>query len=719
MYIEKIDIGVFGALKSRSFDMSDGINVITGSNEAGKSTVSEFVKYIFYGFPSKTDREKYLSLENGSCYGSITLNHGAKRYRIERKNAGAKDPCVIYDLESGKPCFEDRVPGEVFFGMPLGLFVSSSFVGQISGSKINGKATSELIDNLLFAADEGVNVKKALKKLDDERITLLYKNKKGGRIFDLTNDIASYENSYGVASENGKKILACENRIRDFSVKLKYEEKQLTKYQNGIADYRLKKSREKKEKLASLENSYNSAVSDLTEYRSKYERKGFFPDLEYVTNLKNCALEIDKCNDKIEKTQKRLDVLNREMEINLEKRQRQKAVTDAKIAKLLSRRTLVLAAGVISLILCLIGFGFTAYMFITQKTALGIVLGVLSGVMFTSMIVSFGAISGISEKVRELESQARENDDGYTERLDVIRETLDEQKREKQEYNDTLNSLCARWNVVFSKDAVEEMVTVINENRRLEKEQEEARIRYALAKTEYEEGLSDEPEDDGREIDLPDTFDLRESENKAALITEMIRLKTNDKQANEVELASLKAVSVLPAEILEKLKNAEEERASLEIRHNACVMAYETIDRASQKMRASVSPRLSSMASEKMDVLSNGKYSDIKLDSDLGLSFMPYVGEGRVIKDDTYMSAGTSDIAYISLRLALSKLLSPKDCQCPIFLDESFCRLDNNRLKNMLKMLSGEDNQTLIFTSNGRENEILTELGSSFNAIKM
>ena len=48
------------------------------------------------------------------------------------------------------------------------------------GSRIDGRSVSEAVENLLFSADEGISVKKALKRLDDARVTLLHKNKKGG-----------------------------------------------------------------------------------------------------------------------------------------------------------------------------------------------------------------------------------------------------------------------------------------------------------------------------------------------------------------------------------------------------------------------------------------------------------------------------------------------------------------------------------------------------------
>ena len=51
MTIEKIHIKSFGMITDMSLDFSDDINVFVGRNEAGKSTVAAFIKYMLYGFP--------------------------------------------------------------------------------------------------------------------------------------------------------------------------------------------------------------------------------------------------------------------------------------------------------------------------------------------------------------------------------------------------------------------------------------------------------------------------------------------------------------------------------------------------------------------------------------------------------------------------------------------------------------------------------------------
>ena len=50
MIIEKIVIKSFGRLTDMTLEFSERVNVIEGENEAGKSTIAAFIRYMLYGF---------------------------------------------------------------------------------------------------------------------------------------------------------------------------------------------------------------------------------------------------------------------------------------------------------------------------------------------------------------------------------------------------------------------------------------------------------------------------------------------------------------------------------------------------------------------------------------------------------------------------------------------------------------------------------------------
>ena len=85
----------------------------------------------------------------------------------------------------------------------------------------------------------------------------------------------------------------------------------------------------------------------------------------------------------------------------------------------------------------------------------------------------------------------------------------------------------------------------------------------------------------------------------------------------------------------------------------------------------------------------------------------------QVICGVEYLSAGTSDIAYISLRVALIDVLYKKAIP-PFIFDESFMRMDNDRMTRSLKLLCefGEHGtQSLLFTCHGREEKLMKTIG--------
>ena len=51
MKILSLNITEFGGLSDFQLDFSDGLNVIEGANESGKSTLLLFVMYMLYGLP--------------------------------------------------------------------------------------------------------------------------------------------------------------------------------------------------------------------------------------------------------------------------------------------------------------------------------------------------------------------------------------------------------------------------------------------------------------------------------------------------------------------------------------------------------------------------------------------------------------------------------------------------------------------------------------------
>ena len=76
MQIKKLTIDEYGALREREFLLSEGMNILEGNNESGKSTILSFIRFMLYGMPRKsagniTERDRGISWDGGVAGGSM------------------------------------------------------------------------------------------------------------------------------------------------------------------------------------------------------------------------------------------------------------------------------------------------------------------------------------------------------------------------------------------------------------------------------------------------------------------------------------------------------------------------------------------------------------------------------------------------------------------------------------------------------------------------
>ena len=81
----------FGGLSQYRMDFDEGLTTIQAENGFGKTTLAEFIRAMFYGFPravkalEKNPRKKYTPWGGGAFGGYLIFEHEGKRYRISRR----------------------------------------------------------------------------------------------------------------------------------------------------------------------------------------------------------------------------------------------------------------------------------------------------------------------------------------------------------------------------------------------------------------------------------------------------------------------------------------------------------------------------------------------------------------------------------------------------------------------------------------------------------
>lgn len=190
MKINKIYISAFGGLKDFTLELNDGLNVIYGNNEDGKSTVAAFIKSMFYGTGRNSKnladslRLKYTPWDNSTMAGRIFFEHSGKRYCLEKefRKSDSTDRITLTDLDSGKTIETHENIGQQFFGISAAAFERSLFIGNgdfikddAAAGEINGK-----LSNIAVTGNEDVSYKKIEKNILDVRTKLISKSGRSG-----------------------------------------------------------------------------------------------------------------------------------------------------------------------------------------------------------------------------------------------------------------------------------------------------------------------------------------------------------------------------------------------------------------------------------------------------------------------------------------------------------------------------------------------------------
>lgn len=85
MRLRRIEAESFGALSARTLgDLGDGLTVVLGPNEAGKSTFTALTRYVLYGFPTVREKEPQFAPASGRRAGRLVFEEGAGQWVIER-----------------------------------------------------------------------------------------------------------------------------------------------------------------------------------------------------------------------------------------------------------------------------------------------------------------------------------------------------------------------------------------------------------------------------------------------------------------------------------------------------------------------------------------------------------------------------------------------------------------------------------------------------------
>ena len=142
----------------------------------------------------------------------------------------------------------------------------------------------------------------------------------------------------------------------------------------------------------------------------------------------------------------------------------------------------------------------------------------------------------------------------------------------------------------------------------------------------------------------------------------------------------------------------------LEEQCRALELAVEELQKAAQVTAGSMERSMSRRASEIFSAITDGKYRSLETDRQRGITV--WDGERKIPAGR--LSRGTVEQIYFCIRMAAAEILTEEPL--PLILDDVFAFYDDKRLESVLKWLSGQGKQVIIFTCHSREEKLLLDM---------
>ena len=753
MKILSINITEFGGISDFKLELGDGLNIIEGGNESGKSTVLLFIMYMLYGLPKSSrkntpgayDKARSLSWANSRAEGSMDIEQGGVRYRIERANLRrtASSEAQITDIDAGTRVHIGKEPGEVFLGVSRETFESCLWCGQSRAAAISPEKLTETLSNLSLTADESVNGEAVMNVIRNAKKQYKHERGEGGLIPELSGRISDARAELGRIDE----ALA---RSADDRQRCSALSERLVEIKSRIAALEAEREAARTLKILSRFDALGAFKKSIDKDREALDALGrggvgrYSPDAEELASLKILGRTyVQKKRDyeasaEEAKTEggSAYDAGAAELAERIAAKENKESFI-ARIGDTLGRAKKLFAGGIALIAAACI----SAIIFKVLAGALSD--GILLLIVLLSLSAVSAAVGGVllalSQKGaktvrRELEAMGCDKDN-YESRVEYCfsqmaiaaanRERAEARKIRLAAAKDALDGAAAQMAetlekygrspdggakglsiLTFEVEAYlarkKEISDRITVNARIAENDERQLSGYdrtaleAALPAEKREGISLDENDIERR--------LREAEGaRRATESELMDLEIRIKSSG----VSVDTRADREAEIEEM----ERLRADHIDRYAVLDRAYCAVEEAYGNMRRSFAPSVRDGAGKLLDAISDGRYSRVLLSEDFELG-VEVSGKER---SANCLSSGTSDALYIALRLSLIENIF--EGSVPFFMDETLSQLDDTRAAGVLRLVAeyvADGNQCVLLTCHGRETRLCDEIGLEY-----
>ncbi len=656
MILKECFVSSFGKLKDFKYNFNDKINVINQENGFGKTTLSVFIKSMFYGLnDSKRDvgnneRKKYKPWNSLEKFGGyITFEKGGCSYKIERffGNKEAEDTCILTNLDTGKTYDNAFDLGKRLFEIDEEGFYSTTFFSQ---KDISVKSNTSLTEkfNEVCEVEDSLSFDKALQKVNVRLKEYKYSGDRGlipdtkRKINQVEIELDSLSHSVSQLEDLRKQEVILNDNIS--SIK-----KQISKLTEKISVRAQEQSYRDNKKLFDKLSAENDEISNkISSIKASLNNN-------LVTNE-----ELNVCQDSISQLNAlayQKDVVEQDIELL-----KSQSLTKNSSSSNYKAVTLILS-------LIVLAVGISCFF-----------INLIPAIIFTILglgLLTFGLV----------------NYKPKGSRVDHSAETLLEKKNIQnneitsciEDYKNSLERFFLRFNLkstdYFSRlDELREAVSLLADYEKI-----------LLRNRETLNGLNVQPklnelENEGEDLSLlykalrETNIQLQESLKEHSNLLSLI--KNKEEESNNVTFLENKL-----EELTITLKQQQEEFEILKLTSNYLQKAQENLK---IRYRAPIQNALDKY----LKVIANNKVN-ASIDVDLNLS----VHEQALSVQPEYFSQGYRNIFEICKRFALIEVLFSKEKPF-IILDDPFSNLDQEKITKSLEVLNelSKEYQIIYFT---------------------
>jgi len=758
MRLLRVEIEAFGKLQDQLLLFGEGLNLIEGPNESGKSTLLAFIRFMLYGFPRKAgaegeEREKRLSWSGHRAAGKLTLRTEKGDFciarAVTRQGSAARESfsetLSVTSLTSGEEIALDGVtPGEYFLGLPAVLYDSTLCVRQSDAARVSDPTVGEAVNDLLFTGDLGVSADAAMEKLRLARRELQHQRGRGGRIADLADRIDATQDTLLRARADSASLSALRADVERYRTQINERRVELERISALFEQSAIGETLAHFERAHAAEAECAQKKAALEAILEKCKPLEHVP--EAISGAKEALRERQSAEAECARMLPELTRL-RGVQHNAQMLAAQAVLTEkggatAVLQDFQAAQKKQHRAKKIGLIFLLIALVFAT---VTGLIASGVLLPLLNlflpvgdyipgvcvigaGCTLLLLLVAIGFFVRASRFVRRVRAWMKLL--GVRE-VHLFRTYLEQSAAEAQSaeahrllLSEIEGAYTEKYSIVTRTEMrVRELLTGVGVAvpARLEAipallDELEARYRAACAaltsaRSEWERACAARDAlstllEGKNEAELRARFAGAGVENVEDLRRKQAFLKETlaglEKKYAEVSRreSALAGTSRDPASTEEQLASLRAQHKRATRRHAALELALEALEQAVRGLGEELLPKLCEKASAHLATVTGGAYQKLYPAADLSVSLDSERGPLPL----SHFSAGCRDAAHLALRLGLLDTLCEE--RLPLLLDEALSRLDDDRAYALMRVLQeycDAGGQCLLFTCHGRE----------------